>query len=238
MIGLRAFLALFLFSNLEHLWGFTVEFSVKLSLALLYRSMACLSFSTRVFQVVDTCWRRPSVSGSKCCQIRAMICFMPLSINLLGISSFSRPERKTCEILSAIILTRFLPSNSPGGGLINLDSYDILRLVSNPESSLGNLRKSNEIEEEEVDCTDDGPDHWRDLDRVITETVRDFVCDGDEPLFLDFSAEEQSEMDSKPLSALMTFGGGVKRKSSEILLTPLITKGVLVHRIRNALFLA
>lgn len=220
MIGLRAFLALFLFSNLEHLWGFTVEFSVKLSLALLYRSMACLSFSTRVFQVVDTCWRRPSVSGSKCCQIRAMICFMPLSINLLGISSFSRP------------------SNSPGGGLINLDSYDILRLVSNPESSLGNLRKSNEIEEEEVDCTDDGPDHWRDLDRVITETVRDFVCDGDEPLFLDFSAEEQSEMDSKPLSALMTFGGGVKRKSSEILLTPLITKGVLVHRIRNALFLA
>lgn len=220
MIGLRAFLALFLFSNLEHLWGFTVEFSVKLSLALLYRSMACLSFSTRVFQVVDTCWRRPSVSGSKCCQIRAMICFMPLSINLLGISSFSRP------------------SNSPGGGLINLDSYDILRLVSNPESSLGNLRKSNEIEEEEVDCTDDGPDHWRDLDRVITETVRDFVCDGDEPLFLDFSAEEQSEMDSKPLSALMTFGGGVKRKSSEILLTPLITKGVLVHRLRNALFLA
>lgn len=218
MIGLRAFLALFLFSNLEHLWGFTVEFSVKLSLALLYRSMACLSFSTRVFQVVDTCWRRPSVSGSKCCQIRAMICFMPLSINLLGISSFSRP------------------SNSPGGGLINLDSYDILRLVSNPESSLGNLRKSNEIEEEEVDCTDDGPDHWRDLDRVITETVRDFVCDGDEPLFLDFSAEEQSEMDSKPLSALMTFGGGVKRKSSEILLTPLITKGVLVHRLRNALF--
>jgi len=220
VIGLRAFLALFLFSNLEHLWGFTVEFSVKLSLALLYRSMACLSFSTRVFQVVDTCWRRPSVSGSKCCQIRAMICFMPLSINLLGISSFSRP------------------SNSPGGGLINLDSYDILRLVSNPESSLGNLRKSNEIEEEEVDCTDDGPDHWRDLDRVITETVRDFVCDGDEPLFLDFSAEEQSEMDSKPLSALMTFGGGVKRKSSEILLTPLITKGVLVHRLRNALFLA
>lgn len=220
MIGLRAFLALFLFSNLEHLWGFTVEFSVKLSLALLYRSIACLSFSTRVFQVVDTCWRRPSVSGSKCCQIRAMICFMPLSISLLGISSFSRP------------------SNSPGGGLINLDSYDILRLVSNPESSLGNLRKSNEIEEEEVDCTDDGPDHWRDLDRVITETVRDFVCDGDEPLFLDFSAEEQSEMDSKPLSALMTFGGGVKRKSSEILLTPLITKGVLVHRLRNALFLA
>jgi hypothetical protein len=220
VIGLRAFLALFLFSNLEHLWGFTVEFSVKLSLALLYRSMACLSFSTRVFQVVDTCWRRPSVSGSKCCQIRAMICFMPLSISLLGISSFSRP------------------SNSPGGGLINLDSYDILRLVSNPESSLGNLRKSNEIEEEEVDCTDDGPDHWRDLDRVITETVRDFVCDGDEPLFLDFSAEEQSEMDSKPLSALMTFGGGVKRKSSEILLTPLITKGVLVHRLRNALFLA
>ena len=237
MIGLRAFLALFLFSNLEHLWGFTVEFSVKLSLALLYRSMACLSFSTRVFQVVDTCWRRPSVSGSKCCQIRAMICFMPLSINLLGISSFSRPERKTREILSSIILTIFLPSNSPGGGLINLDSYDILRLVSNPESSLGNLRKSNEIEEEEVDCTDDGPDHWRDLDRVITETVRDFVCDGDEPLFLDFSAEEQSEMDSKPLS-VMTFGGGVKRKSSGILLTPLITKGVLVHRLRNALFLA
>ena len=130
-----------------------------------------------------------------------------------------------------------VPSNSPGGGLINLDSYDILRLVSNPESSLGNLRKSNEIEEEEVDCTDDGPDHWRDLDRVITETVRDFVCDGDEPLFLDFSAEEQSEMDSKPLS-VMTFGGGVKRKSSGILLTPLITKGVLVHRLRNALFLA
>ena len=131
-----------------------------------------------------------------------------------------------------------VPSNSPGGGLINLDSYDILRLVSNPESSLGNLRKSNEIkEEEDVDCTDDGPDHWRDLDRVITETARDFVCDGDEPLFLDFSAEEQSEMDSKPLS-VMTFGGGVKRKSSGILLTPLITKGVLVHRLRNALFLA
>lgn len=220
MIGLRALRTLFLFSNLEHLWGFTVEFSVKLSLALLYRSMACLSFSTRVFQVVDTCWRRPSALGPKCCQIRAMICFIPLSINLFGISSFSRP------------------SNSPGGGLINLDSYDILRLVSNPESSLGNLRKSNEIkEEEDVDCTDDGPDHWRDLDRVITETARDFVCDGDEPLFLDFSAEEQSEMDSKPLS-VMTFGGGVKRKSSGILLTPLITKGVLVHRLRNALFLA
>ena len=139
--------------------------------------------------------------------------------------------------LLSIILTIFLPSNSPGGGLINLDSYDILRLVSNPESSLGNLRKSNEIEEEEVDCTDDGPDHWRDLDRVITETVRDFVCDGDKPLFLDFSAEEQSDMDSKPLS-VMTLGGGVKRKSSGILLRPLTTKGVLVHRVRNSLGLA
>ena len=121
----------------------------------------------------------------------------------------------------------YVPSNRPGGGI------DILRLVSSPESSLGNLRKSNEIKEEDVDCPD-GPDHWRDRERVIMETVRDFVC---KELFLDFSAEEQSDMDSKPLS-VMTLGGGVKRKSSGILLRPLTTKGVLVHRVRNSLGLA